>query len=69
MTGMLAPALLALVPLAVGPLTTAEETLTAKLCNGGTIEIPLKREKQPVQPCAAKGCHAGSCRKRFDLPQ
>ncbi|MBT8426642.1 MAG: hypothetical protein KJO02_01295 [Erythrobacter sp.] len=61
--------LASIIPLVVGPLPEADDVLSAKLCNGGTIEIPLKKKQPSEQPCAAKGCHAGSCRKRIDLAQ
>jgi hypothetical protein len=62
-------ALFALLPLAIGPLPAAQDSITAAICGGGTIEIPIERDQQPQPPCAAKGCHAGSCRKKFDLAQ
>ena len=61
--------LLALLPLALGPLPDAETTLTTKLCGGGLAEIPIKRKSPPDPPCQAKACHAAACRKRFDLAQ
>ncbi|MBX7458243.1 hypothetical protein K3152_08290 [Qipengyuania sp. 1NDH17] len=61
--------LIALMPLALGPLPASDRTITASLCNGGSIEIPLRREAPPEPPCAAKACHSASCRKRFDLAQ
>lgn len=63
-------ALVALVPMALGPLPAAETRIIAELCGGGgTVEIPIKRDGEPAPPCAMKGCHAGSCRKRIDLRQ
>ncbi|QZD89240.1 hypothetical protein K3148_10450 [Qipengyuania aurantiaca] len=62
-------ALCALLPLALGPLPAADTKITAKLCGGGFVEIPIKRKSPPDPPCSAKACHAGSCRKRFDLAQ
>jgi hypothetical protein len=58
-------AILALVPVMIGPLPAHAETITAKLCNGGTITIPLADGGAPVQDenCHPKGCHAGSCRE------
>ncbi|MBX7540918.1 hypothetical protein [Qipengyuania sphaerica] len=61
--------LLALLPLALGPLPVAEKSIKAGLCQGGSVEIPLKRKAPPEPPCNAKACHSGSCRKRFDLAQ
>ena len=69
MNNMLALGLFALLPLAVGAQPDGQSSITAALCGGGTIEIPIKRNEQPEPPCSAKGCHAGSCRKKFDLAQ
>ncbi|MFO6445839.1 hypothetical protein ACLBKU_01720 [Erythrobacter sp. NE805] len=59
-------ALAALVPVMIGPLPAQHgpAALTAALCNGGTISIPLRR-KAPVEDpaCHPKGCHAGTCRE------
>ncbi|WP_199502705.1 hypothetical protein [Qipengyuania sp. YIM B01966] len=64
-------ALLTLLPMIVGPLPAAEPAgavLTARLCNGGTIEIPVgggeNRHDLPGQ-CTMKACHSGPCRKRL----
>lgn len=63
-------ALAALLPVMLGPLPPAPETLTAKLCGGGTISIPLPaRGGHDPAPCHPKGCHAGGERKRFDRKQ
>lgn len=64
-------ALLALVPAMIGPLPAPAPapdgggTITARLCNGGTITIPLG-DDDPGDGghCHPKGCHAGSCRER-----
>ena len=69
MNGHFLSGLLATIPLAIGPLPVSPLTITAALCNGGTIEIPLGREPQPDAPCDLKACHSASCRKRFDLAQ
>lgn len=63
-------ALAALVPVMVGPLPApiasggTPGALTARLCNGGTITIPLGPHKSPVSErnCHPKACHAGTCR-------
>ncbi|MCZ8137171.1 MAG: hypothetical protein O9266_12785 [Porphyrobacter sp.] len=57
-------ALAALVPVMVGPLPTQSATITARLCNGGTITIPVG-DGAPAQDrdCHPKGCHAGTCRE------
>lgn len=64
-------AVLAIIPMAMGTTPEAQRpsTLMAKLCNGGTLEIPLGGGDEPDIPCTAKACHAGSCRKRFDQGQ
>ena len=59
-------AVLAIGPMAIGPLPTPGLTIYARLCNGGSISIPIKGEGDedlPPEPCF-KGCHAGTCRKR-----
>ena len=58
-------AVLALCPIAIGPLPTPGQTIYARLCNGGSISIPIGEgdEDLPPEPCF-KGCHAGTCRKR-----
>ncbi len=63
--------LIAMVPLMVGSQPTDEKSLVAALCNGGTISIPLRDgdKRELPQPCQMKGCHAGTCRKKFDLAQ
>lgn len=64
-------AILALLPAAIGPLPQdAQRTLVARLCAGGEITIPLG-DKDPALPesCPFKACHAGGCRKKFDLAQ
>ena len=58
-----------LIPIALGPLPQPARTITADLCNGGSVEIPVDRNPAREEPCAVKACHAGSCRKRFDLAQ
>jgi hypothetical protein len=63
-------ALLALLPIAVGPLPQEERTLTLELCLGGEITIPLgdedgdKDDHCPDQ----QGCHAGTCREKSRTP-
>lgn len=58
-------ALWALVPLFLGPAPAEGNALTARLCGGGTIDIPLDRDRDsgPEQACF-KACHAPTCRKR-----
>lgn len=58
-------AMLALVPIAIGPLPQGERVLLARLCNGGTIAIPLgDGDREPQRDCHPKGCHAGACREK-----
>lgn len=64
-------ALLALVPLATGPLPRDQDrAIVARLCAGGAVTIPLG-DKEPALPeaCPFKACHAGGCRKKLDLAQ
>ncbi|GGB89152.1 hypothetical protein GCM10011494_04350 [Novosphingobium endophyticum] len=63
---------LALVPAMIGPLQAEARSLVAPLCGGASLSIPVAPEGPPGPsqgPCCAKGCHAGSCRKRLDRPQ
>lgn len=64
-------AVAALAPAMVGPLPASADTITAQLCNGGSIVIPIKRdgEKEPERDCRFQACHAGTCRKRALLTQ
>lgn len=60
----LAPMILG--PLILGPLPTGGgDSITAQLCGGGVIQIPIdgEPEQAPDRPCS-KACHAGACRKR-----
>lgn len=60
-------AALALVPVMIGPLPAAAETITAKLCNGGTITIPVGGAPAGEDGnCHPKGCHAGTCRQKAE---
>jgi len=64
MNGELA-ALVALLPMITGPLPAGDESITARLCGGGSITIPLERDGEPPRPDhCSKACHAGNCRKR-----
>ncbi len=64
-------ALLAAVPMIVGPVPADEErTLTMTLCGGGSVTIPLGHDTPPSgSDCHQKACHAGNCRRQFDLKQ
>ena len=67
---MKALAILALLPVAIGPLPLAQDVLIASLCNGGTIEIPLGDSDKPQErDCYQQACHAGNCRERIDRDQ
>lgn len=57
-------ALVALVPLAAGPLPQEERTMTVGLCGGGEITIPLGDGDVPKRDCAPKACHAATCREK-----
>jgi hypothetical protein len=69
MSAALPFALLTLVPVLIGPLPAENAAITAKLCDGGTITIPLG-DGAPVDDgaCHPKGCHAGTCRPK-DRPE
>jgi len=57
--------LVALFPLALGPLPQESRSLTIALCSGGEISIPLgDGEDQGPGDCHQKGCHGGSCRQK-----
>lgn len=64
---------LALLPAMIGPLEAQAHDLVAPLCNGGVTTIPGGPSDgppgPPQGPCCAKGCHAGSTRKRLDRSQ
>ncbi|SFF90787.1 hypothetical protein SAMN05518801_10382 [Novosphingobium sp. CF614] len=64
---------LALLPAMIGPLEAEARSLVAPLCGGGMLVIPagpMEGPPGPPQgPCCAKGCHAGSIRKRLDRSQ
>ena len=65
MSAALPFALAALVPVLIGPLPADNVAITAKLCNGGTIIIPLGSEAPADDgQCHPKGCHAGACREK-----
>jgi hypothetical protein len=60
-------ALAALVPVLIGPLPAGSTAITAKLCNGGTITIPLGDDTPTDErQCHPKGCHAGTCREKHN---
>lgn len=59
-------ALAALVPVMLGPAPAEHTAITATLCNGGTITIPLGNDAPADDSgnCHPKGCHAGTCREK-----
>lgn len=57
-------AIAALVPVLIGPLPAQNAALTAKLCGGGEISIPLGKGGDDKPDCHPKGCHAGTCREK-----
>ena len=60
-------AILALIPLALGPLPQEDRILTIGTCLGVEITIPLgDKEGGSGDDCHPKGCHAGSCREESD---
>jgi len=63
--------LIGLAPMMLGPLSSGGDSITAQLCNGGTVTIPIERdnEQQPERDCRFQACHAGTCRKRDRLTQ
>jgi hypothetical protein len=62
---VLAHALAALMPVMTGPIPAQSPTIIARLCNGGTIAIPVG-DGIPTQDenCHPKACHAGTCREK-----
>jgi len=63
-------AAIALLPAMTGlPPEEAGRSITAALCNGGTVNIPLDdtRPAPGVMPCCAKGCR--STRRKLTGPQ
>lgn len=68
MSSGLSLALAALVPVMLGPLPAQNTAITARLCNGGTITIPLGDDgpADDSRNCHPKGCHAGNCREKND---
>jgi hypothetical protein len=60
--------LAALWPMMAGPLPVPQQELTAQLCNGGSIVIPLGDEAPDLPPdCHQKGCHARCSRSEKKL--
>lgn len=64
---------LALLPAMIGPLEAQARGIVAPLCGGGAVTVPETPPDTPPGPaqgpCCAKGCHAGSSRKRLDRSQ
>jgi len=58
-------ALIALVPISMGPVPQEERTLTLNLCLSGEITIPIgDKDGEHDGNCRNQGCHAGTCRQR-----
>ena len=58
-------ALLALVPVAIGPLPADERTITVALCLGGEITIPIGGDdEEPRRGCHLQACHAAAWRPK-----
>ncbi|MEQ5787367.1 hypothetical protein J3454_05620 [Erythrobacter sp. NFXS35] len=70
MSAALPFAFAALLPVLIGPLPAESRAITAALCNGGTITIPLGDGDTPADKgdCHPKACHAGNCRDK-DRPE
>jgi hypothetical protein len=68
MSSALPFALAALMPILIGPMPADNAAITAKLCNGGAVTIPLG-DGGPSDDgqCHPKGCHAGNCRTKSSL--
>ena len=66
MSAALPLALAALVPVMLGPHPAQHRAITATLCNGGTITIPLGDDAPADDSgnCHPKGCHSGTCREK-----
>ena len=57
--------ILALVPLALGPLPQEDRVLTIGTCLGVEITIPLSdKDHDQEEDCHPKACHAGTCREK-----
>jgi len=70
MSAALPYAILALIPALIGPLPAESSAFTARLCNGGTITIPLGGDAPADDGnCHPKGCHAGNCREKDKSPK
>ncbi len=59
--------MVAWVPMMIGTPSPQEKSISASLCNGGSIAIPLREEGNRDLPdqCPMKGCHSGACRKKL----
>jgi len=59
--------LLALLPAALNAQAPAAPVIAMAICGGsGSVpELPGAPTKPEGQPCCAKACHTGGCRKRF----
>lgn len=64
-------ALVALIPVAIGPLPSEQRVLNVGLCIGDkVITIPLDDEPSKEEhPCSSAGCHAGASREKSKGPK
>ena len=49
----------AMIPGLCGPIIGRAAVIEVALCEGGTIQLPLREQPAPpaTEPCCAKGCH------------
>ena len=49
----------AMIPGLCGPIIARAAAIEVALCEGGTIQLPLRDRPAPpaTEPCCAKGCH------------
>ncbi len=66
-------AVVALLPVAIGPLPQNVATIRIVICSDYGIrpmEIPIPgKEPEMPEPCPAKACHVSCSRKQFDRSQ
>lgn len=65
-------ALVAMIPASLNATVPTSATMTLLLCTGagpgGTVTVPVNQNtpfQRDTQTCCAKGCHAGSSRKKL----
>lgn len=49
----------AMIPGLCGPIIARATVIEVSLCEGGTMQLPLRDQPAPpaAEPCCAKGCH------------